>query len=34
MKPSEFIDGALHATSEVTGAMADGNLVVNTFMRN
>ena len=27
MKPSEFIEGALHATSEVTGAMADGNLV-------
>jgi len=26
MKPSEFIEGALHATSEVTGAMADGNL--------
>ena len=34
MKPSEFIGGALHATSEATGAMADGNLVVNTFMRN
>ena len=28
MKPDEFIEGALHATSEVTGAMVGGNLVI------
>ena len=27
MNPDEFVEGALHATSEVTKAMVDGNLV-------